>query len=473
MVLADTYAGTSGEILVSDAVFPQNLEAERAVLGACILVNKLVPEAAQLVVAEDFYSRGHQLTWASILNLWEKGGAVDVVLLRNALRQKEELEAVGGVGYLSGLTDIVPTAGNVRHYARIVRSCSWQRKALRFALELQEACAKGNGNLQGVLAAGYEELIRALPVEQRTLETVGADLEARMASADYTLQDGAVFGISEVDDAVGGFSPGRYYVLGGRPGTGKTSLALQAVWRTVARGGRVLMMSFEMSDIDLIERIVSQEGRIDLRHLRQTTTRKEEKEQFAQNLRRIVSAAAGRLLLLTPQTTDVDTLLTEIAAVHSRTPLDLVVIDYLQRLDAFGVERSETARISTVSRRLADKARCLNVAILALAQLHRLEGGDAAEPTMSDLRQSGQIEQDADVILLLWGKVEEERRGYKLAKGRYGPTVRGELRFDGWCTRFGAIERREAGAPELKQPDPQRDELPFKLGERKWARTQA
>jgi replicative DNA helicase len=422
----------------TDRVPPQNAEAEQAVLGSALLDQDAFTEAAGTLRAEDFYQDVHQLLWAALLKLREDGIRPDAVTLAERLRKDGQLDRIGGATYLSTLARAVPTSANVAQYARIVREMSVRRGLI----------AAGSWITGAAYAAGEDVLTLATEAEERVRAASGnigagrlRELGPAMAKRwDYLYETcdstdllGAMTGLRALDGCLGGLQPGDLIVGAGRPSKGKTSLALQIGVAIAAQGRAAAVFSLEMTVEQIIDRLVCAGARIDSRAVRSRSLSDEQWERASKEIARL---GAWPIYIDDQARTTL-----EMRAQAGRVKgLGLIVIDYLGRM---GDRQPEGMRhdlhVGQIVGRIKDMAQALRVPVLLLSQMSRkVEDRPGGEPQLSDLRDSGIIEQDADVVLFLWRKADDDQSlmRVKVAKNRNGDVGDLELIFDRTHTRF-------------------------------------
>jgi len=436
----------------TDRIPPQNAEAEQAVLGSALLDQDALTEAAGALKPEDFYQDVHQILWAALLRLREDGIRPDIVTLAERLRKDGQLDRIGGATYLSTLARAVPTSANVAQYARIVREMSVRRNLIAAGTWMAGmAYAVGEDVL--ALATEAEERVRAASgnVGAGRLRELGPVMAERWKGL-YATKDskdllGAMTGLRALDGFLGGLQPGDLIVGAGRPSKGKTSLALQIGVAIAGQGRAVAIFSLEMMVEQIIDRLVCAGARIDSRAVR---SRSLSDDQWDRAFSEIAILGARPIYI-----DDQARTMLEIRAQAGRVKdLGLVVIDYLGRMDDRQPEGvRHDLHLGQIVKRAKTMAQALRVPVLLLAQLNRkVEDRPGGEPQLSDLRDSGRIEDDADVVLLLWRKADDEASlvRVKVAKNRNGDVGDLELIFDKVHTRFkDVLDPSEEGRADL------------------------
>src|SRR5687767_11598484 len=442
--------------LLALKVPPHSVEAEQSLLGALLLDNQAFDRVADLVTGEDFYRDDHRRIWRHIARLVEASRPADVVTVSESIDASEDKDRTGGPAYLGALAQNTPSALNIRRYAELVRERSVQRRLAQVATEIAESALAPAGREVGQLLDEAESkifqiaesgarrdqgLLEIKPVLARVFEKID-HLYHRDNPSDVT---GVPTGYVDLDKMTSGLQPGDLIIIAARPSMGKTALALNiAEHVAVDNGLPVAIFSMEMSSTQLAMRMLGSIAHVDQHKMR--TGRLNDKEWGD------LSDAMGKLHE-TPLFIDEGGALTalEVRARARRlkrqySKLGLIVIDYLQLMAATSQGENRATEISEISRSLKAMAKELDTPVLALSQLNRaVDQRPDRRPVMSDLRESGAIEQDADVIMFIYREVvykpdlPEERRGTAeviLGKQRNGPIGTVKLTFRGQFTRF-------------------------------------
>ena len=442
-------------------VMPNAREAEEGVLGGILIDNRTLSVVVeQLSGEEDFYVEAHAKIYRAMLRLGEASQPIDMITLTDALRASDELEAVGGSAYLASLIDATPTTANIANHARIVREKAAVRRAIYAAKEIAAEGMGDHGNVEEYLDEAERKIFEVARERVASpyvhLKPVVHDVFKAIEAASQ--REGRVTGVSTgftgLDVMTAGLQPGDLIIVAGRPSMGKTAFCLNLATKTAdPRGGgrTVLFFSLEMGKDALVRRMLCTEGRVDASRVR--TGRLDEDEWP-----RLIEAA-GELSEMPIYIDDTAALsVLEIRAKARRLMaeqgLDLIMVDYLQLMRGGGKAASESREreISDISRSLKALAKELGIPVIALSQLNReLEKRQNKRPQLSDLRESGAIEQDADVIMFIYREEQYEENTEKagiaeiiIGKQRNGPTGTVELRFTGEYTRFDNLAREEA-----------------------------
>ncbi|MEJ2156783.1 MAG: replicative DNA helicase [Desulfobacteraceae bacterium] len=429
---------------------PHSIEAEESILSAILLDNSTLLDVLEVLLPDHFYRTAHQKIFSAISELFSKSEPVDLVTLTNMLRDRNQLEEIGGAAYLARVVDTVPSAINVQHYARIVRDKSALRRLIAKANEITQHCYEDGGDLDQVLdfAEGAvfeisEDKHQAAfhPISKIIESNIDA-LEERQGNK--ALVTGVPTGFAQLDHKTSGFQGSDLIILAARPSMGKTALALNIARNAAVDSSvPVAVFSLEMSKESLSERLLCAEARVDSGRLRGGFLNPEDWSRITE-----AASALSEAPIYIDDSPDISA--TSIRTKSRRLKMDkelgLIIIDYLQLMKGRpGTERRDL-EISEISRALKLLAKELNVPVVALSQLNRkLEERSDKRPQLSDLRESGALEQDADVVAFIYrdevyNKDENNpNRGTAeliIAKQRNGPTGVVPLTFLGQYTRF-------------------------------------
>jgi replicative DNA helicase len=428
---------------------PQNLEAESSVLGGILLENDAINIVLELLRPEDFYRESHRKVFRAMIELTDRSEPVDLITLSDYLNGRGELDAVGGSAYLASLADSVPTAANISYYARIVREKSILRSLIRTATEIATRGYEEQGNVEEFLDTAEkvifdisEKKIKASFVAvgdmiKDTLKTVEKLYEHK------EMVTGVPTGYEDLDKLTAGLQPSDLIIVAGRPSMGKTAFSLNIAANAAFAGVGVAVFSLEMAKEQLVLRMLCSEARVNNSKVRSGYLAERDFPKLAN--------AAGRLheaLIYVDDTPAISVL--ELRAKARRLVRDrskkvgLIVIDYLQLMRGMGGASNREQEISEISRSLKALAKELAVPVIAISQLNRrVEDRGDRRPMMSDLRESGAIEQDADVIMFIYrdevynqNSEEKGKAEIIVAKQRNGPIDKVELTFLNEFMRF-------------------------------------
>ena len=429
---------------------PQNVEAEESILSAILIDNHTLLDVLEILSAEDFYKTAHQQIYTAIVELFDRNEPVDLITLSNYLKEKNQIEKIGGAAYLSELVDSVPMAVNARHYAEIVHGKACLRRLIEKANIITKRCYEDQGNIDEVVDFAEASIFEVsenrshqsyYPLSKMIEDNIDA-LEERQGSR--SLITGVPTGFTLFDHKTSGLQNSDLIIIAARPGMGKTAFALN-IARNAALGPGipVAIFSLEMSREQLSMRMLSSEARLDSTRLRSGF--------ISQDNWLHITEAAGTLSNAPVFIDDTPTLTAmEVRAKARRLKLDknigLVIIDYLQLMQGRRSAERRDLEISEISRSLKALAKELSIPVLALSQLNRmLEQRSDKRPQLSDLRESGALEQDADVVAFIYrdevyNKDENNPNRGKaeiiIAKQRNGPIGTVPLVFLASYTRF-------------------------------------
>ncbi len=432
---------------------PQNSEAEQSVLGSLLLDKDAIIKIADVIYADDFYDDKHRMIYLSILALYDERASIDILTVSNKLDDGGSLEKVGGISYLTTLVNSVPSAAHVVHYAQIVRRKGTLRRLISRATEIVELGFHEETDLESLLDQAEQKLFS---VSQKYLKQNFVPLSEVLHETFDRLDElhrekgklrGVATGFNDLDQKLGGLQKSDLIILAARPSMGKTSLALDII-RNVAMNEKkaVGIFSLEMSKDQLVDRMLAAEADVDLWKMRTGKLRDlgpdNDFERIGHALGRLSEA---QIFIDDSGSLNIMELRTKARRLQADHDLDLIVVDYLQLMQGRSTE-NRVQEVSEISRSLKILAKELNVPVLALSQLSRAveqRGGDK-KPQLSDLRESGSIEQDADVVMFIYrdemyaGKDSKKPHIAEILikKHRNGPTGDVELFFDGEKTSF-------------------------------------
>ena len=432
------------------AALPHSVEAERSVLGAVLLDNHQFHQAQEILTSSAFYSTRHRKIFLAMETLMDAGSALDLVTVKAELERSRDLEAAGGPAYLATLVDGVPRSANVEHYARIVREKAILRELIRSAQNILQSALKPEGSTNDVIDEAERAIFRVaedrlrtgfLPlktVAEQSLKTIEELTERR------ELITGIPTGIIQLDEMTAGLQPSDLIILAARPSMGKTTLALNIAEGASMRHGKTIgVFSLEMSHQQLFFRMLCSQAKVDAHRLRTGRINKEDWQRIIKAFGELSEASI--FIDDTPGISIIE-MRAKARRLALERRLDLLIVDYLQLMRGRASFESRQQEISEISRSLKELAKELNIPVIALSQLSRApeqRGGDH-RPQLSDLRESGAIEQDADVVLFLfreelYKRGDPDLRGKAeliVGKQRNGPTGTVNLVFIREFTRF-------------------------------------
>ena len=446
-----------------DRLPPQSIDAEQSVLGALLIDRDAVIEVADFLRPPDFYRQANGTVYNAILELYERREPVDIVTVSEVLERRSELEQVGGSAYLTSLINLTPTAVNAVHYGRIVERKAVLRNLIGAAGKIASIGYDDQADVGEAIDRAEQELYS---VSDRRMESGFSPLKTLLHSAydrlDYLHQhkgeiSGIRTGFADLDTLTSGLQKSDLIVLAARPSIGKTSLALNFAEHAAVREGKTVgVFSLEMSKEQLVLRLLSSVANIDSQRLRTGFLEEMDFTRLAPAMNAL--AEAPMFIDDTPNISTME-LRTKARRLQAELGMDLLIVDYLQLMQSTVTSRdaNRVQEVSEITRGLKGLARELGVPVIALSQLSRqAEMRENKEPRLSDLRESGSIEQDADLVMFLWrekerGGEDEDPEGeiinLRLAKHRNGPTGDTKLYFRKRQTRFVsyADEARYAG----------------------------
>jgi replicative DNA helicase len=438
-----------------DRVPPNSIDAEKSTLGSMLLDRDAIAKVIEILKPKDFYREAHTIIFNAINRLFDKGEPVDLVTVSEELNETGHLEAVGGASYITSLVNSVPTAANVEHYAKIVEEKAILRRLIKTADQIAQLGYKGDQEIDNILDQS-EQLVFNLS-QRRTVQTFDGIKDILMDTFDNLEKlynnkgdvTGIATGFRDLDKMTSGLQPSDLFILAARPSMGKTALALNiAQHAAVNEKKSVAIFSLEMSKSQLVQRMLCSEAQVDSHRLRTGF--------LNENDWRRISQGAGRLgeskifIDDTPGITVME-MRAKARRIQAEHGLDLILIDYLQLMTGGSGSESRQQEVSDISRSLKGLARELSVPVVSLSQLSRaVEQRNDKRPQLSDLRSSGSIEQDADVVAFIYRddyyNPDSERAGITeiiIGKQRNGPVGTVELAFQKEYTKFVDLSKRE------------------------------
>ncbi|OGI28067.1 MAG: replicative DNA helicase [Candidatus Moranbacteria bacterium RIFOXYB1_FULL_43_19] len=438
---------------------PQNIEAEMSVLGSLMLDKDAIIKIADLVHSDDFYKDANRLIYETMIDLFEEREPIDVLSLSNKLEEKKQLEKIGGSGYLTDLVNSVPTASNVVHYAKVVQKKSLLRKLISAASDIIELGYEEAEDVEKVLDEAEQKLFR---VSQKFVKADFVPLKTYLESAFNRIDElhkgdkdmrGVPTGFQDLDNILAGFQKSDLIILAARPSIGKTSLALD-IARNVALKKKIPVgiFSLEMSSDQLVDRMLSAEGRVDAWRMRTGRLRSgKDEDDFAKIGEAMGILSEAPIFIDDSARANVMEMRTMARRLQAEHNLGLIIIDYLQLMEGRSND-NRVQEVSEISRSLKGLARELNIPVLALSQLSRaVESRSPQVPKLSDLRESGSIEQDADVVMFLYREDREKPDTPNknviqviVSKHRNGPLGTASLYFNDTITSFSSLEKKHS-----------------------------
>lgn len=451
--------------MIEERVPPQNIEAEQAVLGAMLIDKEAIAKATEVLSADDFYREAHRVIFSAMLELYNKNEAVDMVTVTEILKRDNKLEDIGGIAYITSLANVVLTAANVKYHADIVAEKSVLRQLVRVSTEIAAMGYEANEDVGTLLDTAESRILEISNRKKKTDFTAINDvLMDSVQSIESLLQNkggltGLPAGFADLDKLTSGLHPSDFIILAARPSMGKTALALNIVQNVALRAHKVIggeprsvaFFSLEMSKEQLVNRMLCAEAGIDSQRLRVGEMHDEDWTHLwdacdtMSRAKIYIDDTAGITAM------DMRSRARRLKAEHG---LDLIVVDYLQLMQGSGKRTYSGDRqqeVSEISRSLKALARELDVPVLALSQLSRsVESRQVKRPMLSDLRESGSLEQDADIVAFLYREdyynpeTENKHTELIIAKHRNGPVDTVNLFFQKQFTKFVGFTKRES-----------------------------
>ena len=444
---------------------PSNREAETSVLGALLIDREAMGKIANVLRPSDFYSPAHAAVYAAMMELFEKREPLDVLSVTNRLSEKGTIEGVGGESFIASLAAAVPTAGHVLHYATIVQKKATLRRLISAAAEMTELGFTEEEEIDRVLDAAEQRLfaVSRLHVRQ-TFVSVRDILADAFHRIDALHKGGAAYrglpsGIKPLDDLLSGFQKADLIILAARPSVGKTSLALGAArYAAVHEKIPVGIFSLEMGKEQLADRLICAEARVDLWKMR--TGRLSDvgfpHDDFSKINHAMNVLADAPIYIDDSSVSNVMEIRMLARRLQAEHKIGFLVVDYLQLMEGPRPEEGRVQEVTEISRALKSLARELNIPVLALSQLSRaVEGRSPPVPKLSDLRESGALEQDADVVVFLYPRGRHEKTADNpnavdaiVAKHRNGPVGTVSLFFHEEFAAFSAVDTQHVPLPQ-------------------------
>ncbi|HDQ22614.1 MAG TPA: replicative DNA helicase [Candidatus Uhrbacteria bacterium] len=451
---------------------PQNIEAEQSLLGSLLIDKDAIIRVADLVTPQDFYVDKHRIIFEAIIDLFSKREPIDLLTLANRLTEKEQLENIGGRSYLISLSNMVPTSSHVVSYAEIVQKKSTLRSLIKSASEIVEIGYDEDEDVSSILDKAEQKLFSVSQGHQKQMFVpITIILNDTFERIDAIHKEkgklrGVPTGFTDLDNKLAGLQKSDLIILAARPSVGKTTLALD-IARNVATQNKVPVgiFSLEMSKEQLVDRLLCAQANVDLWKMRTgKLSDREEDDDFPRIGHALGILAESPIFIDDYAAANIMEIRTKARRLQMEHNLGLIIIDYLQLMEGRFRTDNRVQEISEISRGLKQIAKELNVPILALSQLNRsVETRTPPIPKLADLRESGSIEQDADIVMFIYREsvykkdLELDRKNLAeihIAKHRNGPTGLVKLYFDEQKVTFRNIEKEFKSAPsELPKLD--------------------
>jgi replicative DNA helicase len=437
-----------------DRALPHNHEAERTVLGAVLVDNQAFNSAAEILNREDFYRDSHRRIYDAMAALAERSQPIDLVTLKDELARESALEAVGGATYLASLVDGVPRMTSVEHWSRIIKEKAVVRNLIHASNRILQSCYEGEDEAATLLDRAEKSIfdiaerrIRAGFISMREIVKESFRTIDQLSQSKDVVT-GLATGFVDIDEMTSGLQKGELVIVAGRPAMGKTSFCLNIAQHVALRVGETVgLFSLEMSKEQLALRLLCADARIDAHRLR---TGKLNEKDWARLAKAYSDLDKSKLWIDDSASISPLEMRAKCRRLKAEHGLGLVIVDYLQLVSASGRTENRQQELSAISRSMKGLAKELGVPVIALSQLSRApEARTDRRPQLSDLRESGAIEQDADIVMFIYREEEykpsDENRGVAeiiIGKQRNGPTGSRKLAFIKEFTRFENLEWR-------------------------------
>ena len=449
---------------------PQNLEAEQSLLS-CLLIDKdAIAKVVDTLSEDDFYKDSHATIYKTMKELYSKSEAIDILTLSNRLKEKKQLENVGGRSYLAQLSAYVATASNVNHYAKIIQNKATLRRLQKAANEISELSYKEEDDVDDILDKTEEKI---LSVSQKFTKNIFLPIDNLLSDAFNRIDElhkqsgklrGLPSGFPDLDKLLGGFQKSDLIILAARPSVGKTSLGLDIARQAALKSRQgVGIFSLEMSKEQLVDRMLCAQAGVSLWKMRTgKLSDKEEDDDFSRIGEGMGQLSEAPIYIDDSATSSIMDIRAKARRLQIDKGLGLIIIDYLQLMEGRGkYGDNRVQEVAEISRGLKSIARELDVPVLALSQLSRaVEQNKPAIPKLAHLRESGSIEQDADVVMFIYRKaadrnydpdeLPEEQKNWAevyVAKHRNGPTGKADFFFDQDLVGFKTMEKIQSEEP--------------------------
>ncbi|MDH5560838.1 MAG: replicative DNA helicase [Deltaproteobacteria bacterium] len=455
------------QLLATD--IPQDIEAEQAILGAIIYNNDVLAETASILSPKSFFSIAHQRIFRAMLELGDQNIPIDEITLGDELKSLRQLDEIGGYSYLAELIDCVPSSGNIQQYSKIVQEHSLLRDLIETSSEIARKSRSPEKNISELLAEAENKIaeisLRSTEKGYHSIKSILSSNLQRLEQISETADEitGIGTGFIDLDKITSGLQPSDLIIVAARPSMGKTAFALniatfvatptkhRAEIQKEEEKGAILMFSLEMSKEQLVMRMLASEAKVDSQKLKSGNLEQDDWNKLAMATE---SLSTAPIFINDTSSLSPYELVSITKQLHKeyKNGVSMVIVDYLQlmKLNRANVPREQ--EIAEISRSLKGIAKELNIPVVALSQLNRsLESRSEKRPLLSDLRESGAIEQDADIILFIYrDEIYNENTNDRgkaeiiIAKHRNGPTGKIELAFIGKYTRFASLSKLES-----------------------------
>lgn len=452
-VIDGCYQGKVKKMDFFGRIPPHNVEAEQSVLGAMILDKEAVITATEMIRGEDFYKEAHREIFEAIVDIYNRDEPVDLVTLSEELTQRQTLEAIGGISYMANLSEAVPTTTNVKYYAKIVEEKSILRRLIKASAEILEKGYQAEDEVNQILDLAEKNIF---DISQKQSKEGFAHIKHVLLESFNKIEElyqnkggitGLTTGFSDIDRKTSGLQKSDLILIAARPSMGKTAFSLNLCQNAALKGNAsVAIFSLEMSKEQLVQRMLSAESHIEIQKIRTGTLSEDEWPRLAKAMGPL---AQGKIFIDDTPSISMMEMKAKCRRLKMEQGLDMVMIDYLQLMSGDGRSESRQQEISSISRALKGLAREMDCPVVALSQLSRAPELRADHrPILSDLRESGAIEQDADIVMFLYRDEyyhpDSEKKNIGeviIAKQRNGSTGAVELAWLGQFTKFANLEK--------------------------------
>lgn len=441
-------------------ILPNNIEAEASLLGSLLIDSDAIVKVSDILTPDDFFDKKHKQIFASAMDLYGKRASIDVLTLTNNLKEKGLLEAVGGSSYLTELTNFVPTASHALEYAKIIEAKAIRRRIIKASQEISELGQRETENVQELIEMAETKLFEVSSNQiKQDIVSLEAILDESFERLDELHKDkgtirGIPTGFKDLDNILAGLQRSDLLVLAARPSMGKTALALNIAHNVALKANQsVLLFSLEMSKEQLVDRLLAAESGVNAWNLRTGNMSDSDFEKIGQAMGALSEA---EIYIDDSPGISVSDLRTKARREAHKRPIGVIIVDYLQLMSGGSRFSSDSGNrvqeISEISRGLKGVARELNVPLIALSQLSRsVESRNPQIPQLADLRESGSIEQDSDIVAFIYREEyynpDTDRKNITdilIKKHRNGPVGSIELYFDRDKQRFRSLAKKQA-----------------------------
>lgn len=434
-------------------VMPHSMEAEQSVIGSMIMDAETITAVSEILISEDFYNTGYRVLYECMLELYEAGKPTDLVTLQDKLREKNVPLEFSTVEYISNIVSAVPTSANARYYAEIVKNKAILRKLIRTTEGIANECYIDNEQIDTLLETTEKQIFDVVqnrttsdftPIKEVAIKSFKSIQAAAKNKGNVT---GISTGFKDLDYRTAGFQPSDLILIAARPSMGKTAFVLNiAEYIALHSGVTTAVFSLEMSKDQLVKRLIAMHSKVDSQHIR---TGELEADEWLKITESVKAIGESNLVIDDTPGISIAALRSKCRKLKMENNLGIIIIDYLQLMTAGKRTESRQQEISEISRSLKALARELNCPVVALSQLSRsVESRDNKRPMLSDLRESGAIEQDADVVMFIYRddyyNKDSEKKGVAeiiIGKQRNGPTCTIELAWLAQYTKFANLEQ--------------------------------